>query len=197
MRGIKTILMIPVVVVLLLAGACWDSGLDNASSADVILEIVGFTTPPVTAAINTTGFCSPLSPTTACMVDADCPGMDICSIGGCTLTVVDWTASMSNVPKNSLAASPGNDIAMIQVLITYSNFSPAFATFSRTLGLGGQVIPTGGSGSINFAPLLLQDLPMLPTSSTGTLTMDFLGQTLEGTTIPVRAVRELAIEVCL
>ena len=38
---------------------------------------------------------------------------------------------------------------------------------------------------------------MLPTSSTGSLMMDFRGQTLEGSTIHLIVGRELAIEVCI
>ena len=125
----------------------------------------------------------------------DCGAFETCIIGGCTLTVVDWTVTLANVPKNSLAASPGNDIAMIDVLITY-NF-PGVLAFSRTIGLGGQVIEPGGSQSINFIPLLLQDLPLVPTSSTGNLLMDFRGQTLEGTTMHLIVSRDLSIEVCI
>ena len=194
MRGIKTILMIPVAAVLLLAGACTNNGLDNGSSPDVILEVVGFTTPPVTATINTTGFCSATT-TIACTSDPDCPAFEICSIGGCTLTVVDWTVSLSNVPKNALAASPGNDVAMIDVLISY-NF-PAGNPAPRTFGLGGQVIQTGGTASINFIPIALQDLNLALQSTTGSLLMEFHGQTLEGSAINLLVARDLSVEVCL
>jgi len=197
MRGIKTILMIPVAAVLLLAGACTNSGLDDSDSADVILEVIGFTTPPVTASPNTStsGFCSATT-TLACTVDADCPALEVCNIGGCILTVVDWTVSLANVPKNSLAASPGNDIAMIDVLITYG-FPGGGNPAPRTFGLGGQVIQTGGTASITFPPLALQDLNSTLVSTTGSLLMDFRAQTLEGTAIHRVVTRDLTVEECL
>ncbi len=192
MRGIKRILMVPVAAVLLLAGACTGNGLDNGDSAAVILEIINFTTPNVTAATNTAGFCS-ITTNIACTDDADC-GVNggVCNIGGCTLTVVDWTVNLANVPKNSLAAEPSNDIAMIDVTISY----PDFGVAPRTFGLGGQVVPTGGSTSITFPPIALQDVTSLA-STTGSLMMTFRGQTLEGTTITLTVSRALTIEECV
>jgi hypothetical protein len=195
MRGIKTILMIPAAAVLLLAGACTGNALDNGNSADVILEIISFTTPPVTAAINTAGFCSATT-TIACTVDADCGLLGgVCLIGGCTLTVVDWTVALSNVPKNSLAAGPANDIAMIDVSITYG--FPLGNPAPRVFGLGGQVITTGGTGSIAFQPIALQDLNAGLESSTGSLLMTFRGQTLEGSAVNLIVARDLSVEVCM
>ena len=195
MRGIKTILMIPVAAVLLLAGACTGNGLDDGSSAQVILEIVSFTTPPVSAATNTAGFCSSTT-TIACTVDADCPGLEVCNIGGCTLTVVDWNVALSNVPKNSLAAAPANDIAMIDVTITYG-FPGAGNPAPRSFGLGGQVITTGGTGSIAFAPIALQDLDPTLLSTTGSLLLTFRGQTQEGSIVALTVARDLTVEECL
>lgn len=195
MRGIKALLMIPMAAVLLLAGACTNNGLDNGDSADVILEIVGFTTPPVTATTNTTGFCSATT-AIACTDDADCPGLEVCNIGGCTLTVVDWTVAMSNVPKNSLGIGPTNDIAMIDVAISYG-FPSVGNPAPRTFGLGGQVIPSEGSSSLTFQPIALQDLDPSLEATTGALTMTFRGQTLEGTNVSLVVGRDLTVEQCL
>jgi hypothetical protein len=194
MRGIKTILMIPTAAVLLLAGACTGNSLDSNSGPQIVLEIVSFTTPPVTAAVSATGFCST---TTAlgCTVDADCPSLEACVIGGCTLTVVDWNVAFANVPKNTLAAGPANDVAMIDVTISYS--FPGVNPAPRVFGLGGQVIQTGGTGSIAFPPIALQDLDPSLVSSTGGLMMTFRGQTLEGTTIVFTVRRDLTIEECI
>ena len=199
MRGIKTILMIPVAAVLLLAGACSGNGFDDGSSAQVVLEIVSFATPPVTASTNTAGFCSTTT-TIACTVDADCPGLEVCNIGGCTLTVVDWTVGLSNVPKNSLAVGPANDVAMIDVSIVYGFVDPLTllpVVLPRSFGLGGQVITTGGSGSITFPPIALQDLDPALLSTTGRLTMTFRGQTQEGTIITLTVGRDLTVEECI
>jgi len=195
MRGIKTFLMIPVAAVLLLAGACTGNGLDDGDSAQVVLEITSFTTPPVTAATNTAGFCSATT-TIACTVDADCPSLEVCNIGGCTLTVVDWTVSLANVPKNTLAAAPANDIAMIDVTISYG-FPGVGNPAPRTFGLGGQVIQTGGTGSIAFPPIALQDLDASLLSTTGSILMTFRGQTLEGTLVTLVVSRDLTVEECV
>ena len=194
MRGIKTILMIPVAAVLLLAGACTGNSLDNNSGPQIVLEIISFTTPPVTAAVSTTGFCST---TTAlgCTVSTDCPSLETCVIGGCTLTVVDWSVAFANVPKNTLAAGPANDVAMIDVTISYA--FPGVNPAPRVFGLGGQVIQTGGTGSIAFPPIALQDLDPSLVSTTGGLTLTFHGQTLEGTTIVYTVGRDLTIEECI
>ncbi len=194
MRGIKTILMIPVAAVLLLAGACTGNALDDGDSAAVVLEVVNFTTPPVTAATNTAGFCSATT-TIACQVDTDCPSTEVCNIGGCTLTVVDWTVNLANVPKNSLAGPPGNDIAMIDVTISYT--FPVVSPATRTFGLGGQIVTTGGTASITFPPIALQDLDPSMLSTTGSLLMTFRGQTLEGTVITLTVARNLTVEECV
>jgi hypothetical protein len=194
MRGIKTILMLPVAAVLLAAAACSGNGYDDGSGPDVVLEVINWATPPVTAATNTAGFCS-LTTAIACTGNADCPLAEVCNIGGCTLTVVDWTVGLANLPKNTLAAGPANDIAMIDVTISY-NF-PLGNPVARTFGLGGQAIPTGGSGSLTFPPIALQDLDPLMVSSTGGLLMTFRGQTVEGTSILLTVARDLTIEECM
>ena len=170
MRGIKTILMIPAAVVLLLAGACTNNALDDIASADVVLEILSFANPPVTA-------------------DAD-P-----MTGGCTLTVTDWVVSLSNEPKNSLAGGLGNDIAMIEVLISYD--FPAGSPAPRIFGLGGQVIQTGASGNVTFPPIALQDLGAALLATTGSLLLEFRAQTLEGTAINMLVTRPLSVEACV
>jgi hypothetical protein len=194
MRGIKTILMLPVATVLLLAAACSGNGYDDGGGADVVLEVINWTTPPVTAATNTAGFCS-LTTAIACTGSADCPSTEVCNIGGCTLTVVDWAVGLANMPKNALAAGPANDIAMIDVTISY-NF-PFGNPLARTFGLGGQAIPMGGSGTLTFPPIALQDLDPLMVSSTGSLLMTFRGQTVEGTSILLTVARDLSVEECV
>jgi hypothetical protein len=193
MRGIKTILMIPVAAVLLLAGACTGNSYDNSGGPHVVLEIISFTNPPVTAAVSATGFCSTTT-SLGCTVNTDCPSLETCIIGGCTLTVVDWSVAFANVPKNSLSAGPANDIMMNAVDIIYT--FPAGSPLPRTFGLGGQVIPTGGTGSINFLPIGLPINAALE-NSTGRLDMQFRGVTLEGTAINLQVFRDLTVEVCM
>ena len=68
---------------------------------------------------------------------------------------------------------------------------------TRTFGLGGQSIPTGGTGSLTFPPIALQDLDPLMVSSTGSLLMTFRGQTVEGTSVLLTVARDLAVEECV
>ena len=192
MRGIKALLVIPMAAVLLLAGACTNNGYDDGASADVVLEVLGFTNPPVTASLATDGLCSATT-TTVCMADADCPATETC-VFGCSLTVVDWAVSLANVPKSTLAAGPANDIVMIDVGVTYAGLTPV--VMPTAFGLGGQVIPTGGSGSVTFQPIRLNDLDPGHESSTASLFLTFSGQTQEGTAISMTVARDLAIEEC-
>jgi hypothetical protein len=195
MRGIKALLAIPLAAVLLLAGGCTNNGYDDASSADVALEVISFTTPPVTTTTNTSGFCS-TSNTLACTQDADCPGLEVCNIGGCILQVVDWNVALASVPKNSLAAVSANDVAMIDVAITYG-FPGAANPAPRTIGLGGVVVPAGGTASLTFPPVALQDLDPSLESTSGSLILNFRGQTMEGTTINLQVGRDLQIQACI
>ena len=194
MRGIKALLMIPVAGTLLLAAGCTGNILDDGDSADVILSVSGFTTPPITAAVSTTGFCSTTT-TNPCTEDIDCPGLEICIIGGCTLTVVDWAFTMANDPKNALATAPTNNIAMIDVTIAYVGLAPAVAP--ATFGLGGLVIPVDGSSPVIFPPMRLQDLAAGHEGTTAQLFLTFQAMTLEGTPITMTVGRDLAVEVCL
>jgi len=193
MRGIKILLMIPAAAVLLLAGACADSNYDDADSGDVLLEIVGYSTPPITAAQSQEGVCSS-DPLETCTGDDDCTaGGDTC-LFGCTLTVVDWSVNLAAVPKNSLAAGPANDIMMSEVDLTYAGLTPAVDPW--TFGLLGLTVPTGGTASATFQPLRLQDLQAGHESTTASLTLTFHGRTVEGTAISTTVTRELPIEVC-
>ena len=156
MRGIKTILMIPVAAVLLLAGACTGNSYDNNGGPQVVLEIISFTTPPVTAAVSTTGFCS-TSTAIGCTVDTDCPSLEACIIGGCTLTVVDWSVAFANVPKNSLSAGPANDIMMnaVDIFYTFPAGSPlplrVHDQFYRCLGVRvGQIYGATEFGTVTY-----------------------------------------------
>jgi len=194
MRGIKALLMIPMAAVLLLAGACTNNSLDDGDGADVILQIVGVSSPAVTAVQSQDGTCS-VTTTQFCTNSDDCPDFESCNVVfDCTLTVVDWTVMLSNIPKNTLAGSPANDIAMVDVTATYG-LTPAVPP--RTFGLGGTLIPTGGGGNVTFIPIALQDLVAGHASTTGSVSLLFRGHTLEGTTVTATVVADLSVEECL
>ena len=87
-------------------------------------------------------------------------------------------------------------MAMIDVTISY-NFPGAGNPAPRVFGLGGQVVPTGGSASLTFVPIALQDLDSTLLSTTGSLLLTFRGQTLEGTTILLTVSRDLVVQECI
>ena len=192
MRGIKSIWMIPVAAVLVLAGACTSDGLDDGSSADVVLEILAFQNPTVTGALAQEGTCSGLG--NVCMANTDCPMNEVC-LFACVLTVPDWVVEIAAQPKNSLAAPIFNDIVMIDVTISY-NWINGFVMPTRVFGLGSVAIPAGGSSSINFQPLAFNDLSAGIIDSTANLTLDFRGRTVEGTSIRTTVLRSLNVEDC-
>ncbi|MCP3980420.1 MAG: hypothetical protein GY716_14045 [bacterium] len=151
---------------------CTNDSLDDGSSPDVILEVQTLENTPVTAE------------------EEDDGGGG----GGCTLTVTDWSATLKNEPKNSLAIGPFNNIEMEEVAIEYSNFPAAIP--ARVEGLGGTLIEVGSSSPVTFTPIQLQDLTGALEASTGTLTLTFRGHTIEGTGITKRVSRALSIEAC-
>lgn len=169
--------MIPILAaVLLAAAACTGNAVDDGSSADVVIEVATMENPPVTAqAVE----------------------------GGCTLEVVDWTATIDANPKNSLAGGesiPFNDVVMDSVTIEYYAFddndraTPLFGP--RIVGLGNIAIPAGGSNSVSFAPISFEDLAGVGPGSTLNLVLIFRAVTVEGTTIHATAGRQLFIEAC-
>ena len=85
---------------------------------------------------------------------------------------------------------------MVDVVITY-NFPGPANPLPRAIGLGGVVVPTGGSSSVSFPPVYLQDLDPSLESTTGALFMTFRGETLEGTNISLTVGQNLSIEACM
>jgi hypothetical protein len=114
------------VAVLLVAAGCTNDGLDDGSSADVILEIVSLDNTPVTANLTTSaqGTCfdaaNPPGSGTLCSSTAECPQTEACVRPTlCLFEVQQWSASVASAPKNSLALPPFNDVRMQTVDIRY------------------------------------------------------------------------------
>jgi hypothetical protein len=174
--------MTPVLAaVLLAAAACTGNALDNGSSPDVVIEVTTLENSPVTAQ------------------QAEGEGET-----GCTVEVVDWTATIENLPKNSLAGGesiPYNDVVMTSVIIEYyaydDNDRVNLLFGPRVVGLGDVAIPAGGSNTVSFAPISFQDLLLNTTEgSTYNLVLTFQAATVEGTTIRATVERQLFIEAC-
>ena len=153
--------------------SCVSGPLDDGDSADVVLEILTMTSPPITGTENN---------------------------GVCVYTVTEWTANVTAVPKNSLAtSSPFNDVIMVDMLIDYTDIdgNPLPGIPQRTQGLGDSTVEAGGTQEVTFSPIAFDDLLTLPPSSTVQLTMTFNARTVEGTGISDTASRWLNVEDCL
>lgn len=172
----KSWMTLALAAVLLAATACTGNALDNGSSPDVVIEVVTLQNDPVTAQ------------------EAE---------GFCTLEVVDWTATIANLPKNSLAGGesvPFNDVVMFSVIIEYydhdDNDRVNLLFGPRVVGLGDVAIPADGSNTVTFAPISFQDLGNVSLGSTLNLVLTFQARTVEGTTIRDTVERQLFIEAC-
>lgn len=155
MRGtIYKLLSLAVLLVLLGTVSCTSNDLDSSGSADVILQVVAFDAPFVTAQRQTTtsGTCS-LSGT-LCQSNAECGVNEVCVRSDvCILEVEDWMVTFMAAPKNDLAIPPFNDIVMTDVTITYTWVNPAIVTPAFVVGLGNIAIPAQGSNSVMFPPI--------------------------------------------
>jgi hypothetical protein len=98
----------------------------------------------------------------------------------CQFTVTNLSVSLKNAPKGTSAASPGSDIILDTVTLTYVWDNPALTTPSRSFAIGGTV-PVGGTTTASFPPIAAGDLS--PTRSGHTVTslgMVFRGHTVAG-----------------
>ena len=162
--------------VLLAGAACTGNSLDNGSSPDVVIEVVTLQNDPVTANEEE---------------------------GLCTLEVVDWTATIQNNPKNSLAGAesvPFNDVVMVYVDIEYyasDDYERANMLWGpRRVGLGDVAIPAAASNTVTFAPISFEDLDLVLPGTTLNLKLTFYAYTIEGNTITDTVDRQLFIEGC-
>lgn len=200
MRGTTyKLLSLAVLLVLLGTVSCTSNDLDSSGSADVILQIIAFDAPFVTAQRQTatSGTCSGTG--TLCQSNEDCGIADVCvRTDVCILEVEDWTVTLQAAPKNDLAIPPFNDVIMTDVTISYTWVNPLIVTPDFVVGLGNITIPAQGSNSIFFPPIssdAVNNNPLIE-GSTATLRLTFRGRTVEGTTITQVALRQLVVEIC-
>ena len=198
MRGIKRWTLVLLLVMTLVAMSCTNDELDDGDGADVIMLIESLTNPVVTAQTSsgTSGACN--NSGTFCILDSDCSPGDFCVIPpvGCTLEVVDWSATVRNSPKNSVATGPFNDIVLQDVTITYAWLGGA-VTPAAAVGLGNATVATNETADVTFAPISFDALAASGVSgATANLTLTFRGRTVEGTTITTTATRQLFVETC-
>ena len=198
-RTIYKLLSLAVLLVLLGTVSCTSNDLDSSGSADVILQVIAFDAPFVTAQRQTatSGTCSGTG--TLCQSNAECGLNDVCVRADvCILEVEDWTVTFQAAPKNDLAIPPFNDVIMTDVSISYTWVDPSIITPDFVVGLGNITIPAQGTNSIIFPPISSDAINNNAAieGSTATLRLAFRGQTVEGTTITQVALRQLVVEIC-
>jgi hypothetical protein len=200
MRGtIYKLLSMVVLLVLLGTVSCTSNDLDANGSADVILQVLAFDAPFVTAQrqTSTSGTCSLGG--TLCQSNQDCGVNEVCArVDVCILTVEDWTVTFQAAPKNDLAIPPFNDIVMTDVTINYTWVDPSIVTPPLVVGLGNITIPAQGSNSVLFPPISSDAINNNAAieGATATLQLTFRGQTVEGTPITQVVLRQLVVEIC-
>jgi hypothetical protein len=193
----KSWLTLSLAAVFLVAAGCTGGDLDDPTSADVFVQVIGLENQPVTANQSTPAQGTCANSGNLCDSAADCALNEACLRPTlCIFEVIEWTAILQATPKNSLAVGPYNDVIMERVVINYSWPDTGFTTPTRTFGLGGVSIPADGSNSVSFFPILGQDLQLLDQGITGSLLMTFYGRTVEGSELSGQAQAELYIETC-
>lgn len=161
-----------VAAIVLIAAGCTGNSLDDADSADVVLEVFNIPQiPPVTTAIDA-------------------------SSGNCLFTITNLTVTFQNKPKNELGAeSPFNDIEMRSVTLSYTWDTPALTTPTRIVPLGG-TIAAGGSGTVSFQAIAAGDLTTGNAGHSAGVTMFFQGQTVSGNAVSARGGGTLTVNSC-
>jgi len=205
MRATKVCLM--VLLLALVYPACTGNELDDADSADVIMQITSMESPSIRAQrqSTTSGTCAATG--TFCQSNDDCGALDQCIRSDvCILEVEEWTATIAAAPKNELATTPFNDIVMVSVDISYDwvNDSLNGLIPPQNIGLGNVNVPANGQNSVTFPPIPSDPLNITtgvpPTSpfegATANMTMTFNAVTVEGTRIQQTALRQLIVEIC-
>lgn len=198
MRGNKGWPFLVLLILALTATSCTSDTLDDGDSADVVMLIEALTNPAVTAQTSsgTSGACN--SSGSFCLVDSDCGLGDFCVIppAGCTLEVTDWSVTVRNSPKNSVAEGPFNDIILQDVTIAYAWIGGA-VTPTAVVGLGNATVATNETADVTFAPISFDAIAAAGVSgATANLTLTFRAMTVEGTTIYTTATRQLFVETC-
>jgi hypothetical protein len=149
--------------------AC-NSALDDADSADVVLQVMTITGQAVQSQDD--------------------------GSGTCTFTIQEWTAQLRNEPKNSLATqSPFGDIRMIRIDVAYDWGLDGVVDSTTSIGLSGTV-PAAGNQSVTFFPVSLEELTGRDGQSAN-MDMLFVGETYDGNPVSVRQGKLLVVNSCI
>jgi hypothetical protein len=170
----KKLLIVVTALLVLLAASCSDSGLDDGSSANVVLAVDQVTLTVITSTYD------PLN-------------------GVCVFQITDSTASLSNLPKSEGAVtSPFNDILIDQLVISYvwddGLAMPNYVTSPRV------VIPADGANQVKFLPVPLAEfLSAIPSREghSAELTLLFQGEVGDGSRVQAVGGGALFVNSCI
>jgi len=170
----KKLLLFATALLVVLAASCSDSGLDDGSSANVVLEVDQVTLTIITSTWD------PLSSV-------------------CVFQITDSTATLSNIPKSeSAVTSPFNDILIDRLTISYDwddgLAMPTYVTSPRW------VVPAEGSNQIRFLPVQLAEFLSAVPSREGhsaELTLLFDGEVADGSRVQAVAGGALFVNSCI
>ena len=170
----KKLLLFGTALLVLLAASCADNGIDDGSSANVVLEV-----DQVTLAVITSTY-DPLNAV-------------------CVFQITDSTATLSNLPKSEEAVtSPFNDILIDQLIISYrwddGLAMPNYVTSPRV------VIPADSSNQVRFLPVQLAEFLSAVPSREGhsaELTLTFQGEVGDGSRVQAVAGGALFVNSCI
>ena len=150
--------------------ACTGNTVDDGDSADVILEVLTTTVPPIAAARN----------------------VGVCSV----FTITNSTVTLNNKPKSVLVGtSPLNDIIVNGVTITYT-WDDGFSTLPNSFSLGAAV-PSGGAGTVTFPPIEGGDLSPSRAGHSASMFMLFNGHTVSGEPVTATGGGVLLVNSCI
>ena len=169
----KKLLLFVTALLVLLAASCADNGIDDGSSANVVLEV-----DQVTLAIITSTF-DPLRAV-------------------CVFEITDSTATLFNIPKSEGAITePFNDILIDQLIISYvwddGLAMPNYVTSPRV------VIPANSSNEVRFLPVQLAEFLSAVPSREGhsaEVTLLFQGEVGDGARVQAVGGGALFVNSC-
>jgi hypothetical protein len=205
MRSLTRWWIVPAATALVLAGACTSNTLDDADSANVVLQVENLENPVVTGNVQLgvcansgaqcldTDDCDPNDPADDCVID---PSGTECQIS-------EWNATLANEPKTALAVdSPFSDIVLQDVTLEYTwhNGFVMSGGNSRVIPLSGTIQPNT-TQQVGFLPISAEDLTDLRAAfpaqeRSANVQMTFRGRVEDGEAVTVTAGGQLFVEAC-
>lgn len=201
MKTFRVAIVLAPALLIMLATGCADGPLDDPDGPPGVFEIQALDGQTVSSTLSVlNGTCSVSGGT--CAATADCPVGESCVGSGtvCLFTVTDWTATLLNVANpndETPPAPPFGDIVMETVTISYDFFDTGVTNPpTRVVGLGDVVVPVGGTGTITFSPIALQDLDQAMAGTTANLGLIFQGRTTTQDPVTQTTTKQLQFDGC-